>query len=67
MMVYFYVSGRISLYLAQEFRIYTLVAGLGLCVLGLFNLLTRGTGTEAECCHDHGHDHGHKYLSYGPG
>lgn len=58
-MVYFYASGRISVYLAPEFRIYSLVAGLGLCVLGLFNILT---GKEpVSCGHDHGGDDGHDH------
>ncbi|MFV1994347.1 MAG: DUF1980 domain-containing protein [Verrucomicrobiales bacterium] len=58
-MVYFYASGRIEVYLAEEFRIYPLVAGLGLLVLGVFHLLTGKIGTG--CAHDHedGEDHGH--------
>ncbi len=62
MMIYFYVSGRITVYLAPEFRIYSLVAGLGLCVLGLFNLLTRDE--DVDCGHDHGHgddEHAHDH------
>ncbi len=55
-------SGRIVKYLAPDFRIIALVGGLGLAVLGCFNLLT--AGQEAGCGHDHGdgddascHDH----------
>lgn len=65
-MVYFYASGRISVYLAPEFRIYSLVAGLGLCVLGIFNLLTMKA--DVGCGHDHdhgdegqGHEHDHDH------
>ncbi|MBK1882514.1 DUF1980 domain-containing protein [Luteolibacter pohnpeiensis] len=51
-MLYFYASGRISKYLAEEFRTIALLGGLGLAVVGLFNLLT--CGQPAESCHDHG-------------
>jgi uncharacterized repeat protein (TIGR03943 family) len=57
--LYFYASGRIVKYLAPDFRIIALCGGLGLAVLGLFNLLT--AGQQADCGHDHGpgdpHDH----------
>ena len=66
-MLYFYASGRLASgeYLARDgwFRPMVLVAGIGLCVLGLFNLATMGA-KEADCCdhdHDHGHDHGHDH------
>ena len=39
-LVYFYASGRISKYLAPDFRPLTLAGGLGLLVVGAFNLLT---------------------------
>lgn len=58
-MLYFYASGRIVKYLAPDFRLISLVGGLGLAVLGLFNLFT--AGRAADCGHDHGdgdaHDH----------
>ena len=61
-LLYFHASGRIVKYLAPDFRIIALVGGLGLAVLGCFNLLT--AGQEAGCGHDHGdgddascHDH----------
>lgn len=73
-MLYFYASGRLASgeYLARDgwFRPMVLVAGIGLCVLGLFNLATMGA-KEADCCdhepdHDHGHepkhDHGHEHA-----
>ena len=58
--LYFYASGRIVKYLAPDFRLLALLGGLGLAVLGLFNLLT--AGQQADCGHDHGgegdpHDH----------
>jgi uncharacterized repeat protein (TIGR03943 family) len=57
--LYFYASGRITRYLAPDFRFIALCGGLGLAVLGLFNLLT--AGQQADCGHDHGdgdaHDH----------
>lgn len=58
-LVYFYASGRINNYLAPDFRPLTLAGGLGLLVVGAFNLLT--ATQEASCGHDHGpgdaHDH----------
>lgn len=58
-LVYFCASGRIVKYLAPDFRIIALAGGLGLLVLGLFNLLT--CRMTAVCGHDHGpgdaHDH----------
>ncbi len=57
--LYFYQSGRIVKYLAPDFRLIALAGGLGLAVLGLFNLLT--AFRDADCGHDHGtgdsHDH----------
>lgn len=58
-LLYFHASGRINKYLAPDFRTLALVGGLGMAVLGLFNLLT--AGQESGCGHDHGcegHDHG---------
>ena len=59
-LLYFYSSGRITKYLAPDFRPIAFAGGLGLAVLGLFNLLT--AGQKADCGHDHGdgeeaHDH----------
>jgi uncharacterized repeat protein (TIGR03943 family) len=59
-LLYFYTSGRINKYLAPDFRPICFAGGLGLAILGLFNLLT--AGQKADCGHDHGgeedpHDH----------
>jgi uncharacterized repeat protein (TIGR03943 family) len=59
-LLYFYSSGRITKYLAPDFRLISFAGGLGLAVLGFFNLLT--VGQKADCGHDHGggedaHDH----------
>jgi uncharacterized repeat protein (TIGR03943 family) len=58
-MIYFFASGRITHYLSASgaFRIQCLIAGLVLCVLAAFNLLTTGAG-EAHS-HDHSHDDEH--------
>lgn len=59
-MLYFYSSGRINKYLVGDFRLIAFVGGLGLAVLGLFNLLT--ARETADCGHDHGGEedpHGH--------
>lgn len=60
-MLYFYASGRIVHYLAPDFRILALCGGLGLGVLGFFNLLT--AGQKADCGHDHGGDDPHDHES----
>ena len=59
-MLYFYASGRIIHYLPPDgiFQPMVLVAGIGLMVLGLFNLLTFSQ-KEHDCGHDHAHDHHH--------
>lgn len=59
-LLYFHATGRINKYLAPDFRPIAFAGGLGLAVLGLFNLLT--AGQSADCGHDHGgdadaHDH----------
>lgn len=59
-LLYFYASGRINAYLAPDFRLIALAGGLGLVVLGGFNLAT--AWEKADCGHDHGcgdggHDH----------
>ncbi|MFT4177788.1 MAG: TIGR03943 family protein [Luteolibacter sp.] len=40
--LYFYASGRIDVYLAPDFRIFAFLGALGLAVLGVFSLLTAG-------------------------
>ena len=57
-LLYFYGSGRIVKYLAPDFRPITLAGGLGLAVLGSFNLLT--FRRVAACGHDHGEEHDHE-------
>lgn len=58
-MIYFYESGRIVKYLAPDFRPIALAGGLGLAVLGLFNLLT--AFREVDCGHDHGEGEGEEH------
>jgi len=58
-LIYFHTSGRIAKYLAPDFRPIVLCGGLGLGVLGLFNLLT--AGQRADCGHDHGDEEGHDH------
>lgn len=53
-LLYFHATGRINKYLAPDFRPIAFVGGLGLAVLGLFNILT--AGQAADCGHDHGDD-----------
>ena len=59
-LLYFYSSGRLNKgYVATDFRPLTFIGGLGLTVLGLFNLLT--TGQKADCGHDHGDEEDHDH------
>ncbi|MCW1884077.1 TIGR03943 family protein [Luteolibacter flavescens] len=60
-LIYFYASGRIVKYLAPDFRPLVMAGGLGLGVVGLFNLLT--ATQEASCGHDHGPDDAHDHES----
>jgi uncharacterized membrane protein YcgQ (UPF0703/DUF1980 family) len=58
-MISFYLSGRIVGYLTGEFRTFAMLAGFGLCVLALFNLLTLRAKVGCGHDHDHGDDDGH--------
>ncbi len=60
-LLYFYSSGRVNKYLAADFRPLAFLGGLGLAVLGLFNLLTNGQ--TAGCGHDHGGEDAHDHES----
>lgn len=55
-LLYFHATGRINKYLAPDFRPIAFVGGLGLAVMGLFNLLT--ARQAVGCGHDHGEDEG---------
>jgi hypothetical protein len=65
-LLYFYASGRIINYLPPDgiFQPMVLVAGVGLMILGLFNLLT-SNAAELDCGHDHSHDHDHAHSHSG--
>ena len=54
-LLYFHTSGRITRYLAPDFRLICLLGGLGLAVLGIFNLVMAGNHEDDAC--DEGHDH----------
>jgi hypothetical protein len=63
-MLYFHVSGRIANYLPPMsegwFRPMALAGGIGLILLGIFNLATLGAEEADDCCgHDHDHDEKH--------
>lgn len=67
-MLYFYMSGRVASYLPTDglFRPLMLVGGIGMVVLGLFNLLTYAQDEGAGCSHDHHHhDHDHDHVGCG--
>ncbi|TDU73087.1 uncharacterized membrane protein YcgQ (UPF0703/DUF1980 family) [Prosthecobacter fusiformis] len=72
-LLYFYYTGRVNQYLPGDgiFRPMVLVTGIGLAVMGLFNLLTMGAEDAACDGHDHslpeedddhGHSHGHGHV-----
>lgn len=65
-LLYFYASGRIINYLPPDgiFQPMVLIAGVGLMILGLFNLLT-SNAAELDCGHDHSHDHDHAHSHSG--
>jgi uncharacterized repeat protein (TIGR03943 family) len=52
-MCYFVASGRIGAYLVGNFKILALAGGIGIIILGLFNLMMRDK--NAGCGHDHSH------------
>ena len=53
----FYATGEVKSFIRPEYlRICSLLAGLGLGVLAVFNLMN--LKKETDCCHDHDHDHG---------
>ena len=54
--IWFYVHGRLEKYLtsAGSFQIQALIAGLVLCMIGIFLVIT--SGNKAGCAHDHDHD-----------
>lgn len=62
-MLYFYTSGRIGNYLPPDgiFRPMVLFSGIGLFILGVFNLATMKQEQAGCCGHDHGHDHAHDH------
>jgi len=62
--VWFYAANRIQHYLAPEFHTIALAGGLGMIVLGLFNLLT--AGEPSDCGHDHGAHDGHDHADQSP-
>lgn len=77
-LLYFYASERLVHYLPPDgiFRPMVLVAGIGLAILGLFNLATTQFAAacghdhshDDGCCgHDHDHDHGHHHHHEGSG
>lgn len=58
--LYFYGSGKINNYIRPEYlRDFSLIAGLGLGVMGVFNILNLKKPDPLEHAHhDHDHDHG---------
>jgi hypothetical protein len=62
--LYFFSTGRIDKYLDPTFRIYALISGVGMLILGIFNLINHNRAVGV-CTHDHAHgdtcDHDHHH------
>jgi len=60
-LIYFYVSMRVSKYLAENFHHFVLIGGIGILILGLYSLINPQEKEEAahDCGHDHSHEHEH--------
>jgi uncharacterized membrane protein YcgQ (UPF0703/DUF1980 family) len=58
--LFFYLTGRVEKHLDSSFRIYTLIAGVGMLMLGAFNFINRNRAVGL-CSHNHAHgdDHDH--------
>jgi len=65
--LYYYAGGRIDKFLDPSFRIYALLSGIGMLLLGSFNFLNRNRAVGL-CTHDHAHgdacehDHHHDHV-----
>lgn len=67
--IYFYVDGRVEKFLSPSFRLYALIAGIGLLILAAFNFLNRGKSAgvcthehmHGDACEHHQHDHSHSH------
>ena len=64
-LLYFYASGRVDFLLKGNFQYGPLFGGLGLAVIGLFNLFT--AKAKVDCGHDHGHNHDHSECDHDHG
>lgn len=74
--LYFYASHRVDDYLSASFRIWVPIAGVGMIILGVLNLINanRDTGAcshdhahgdHSACDHDHDHEHHHHDHEHG--
>ncbi len=51
--IWFYQTDRLRYYLTPDFEDFALAGGIGLLILGVFNIIYSGD-VEKDCCHDHG-------------
>ncbi|MDF1657414.1 MAG: hypothetical protein P1U58_07365 [Verrucomicrobiales bacterium] len=62
--LYFYLTGRVEKHLDPSFRVYALISGIGMLLVGGFNLLNLNR-VLGLCTHDHAHgepcDHDHHH------
>ncbi|MEM7600219.1 MAG: hypothetical protein AAF357_02255 [Verrucomicrobiota bacterium] len=71
--LYFYVSGRVERHLDPSFRVYALISGVGMLLVGGFNFLnlnralglcTHDHAHGEPCDHDHHHGHSHSHSHH---
>lgn len=65
--LYFYVTGRVEKHLDPGFRVYALISGVGMLLVGGFNFINRNRALGL-CTHDHTHgepcDHDHHHHDH---
>lgn len=62
LMIYFYYSGRLFVYLDISFHHFVMMGGIGMTILGLYSVICPRPSHDhvhTSCDHDHEHHHGH--------
>ncbi len=72
-LIYFYASLRVNKYLAENFHLFVLVGGIGICILGVYSMISpKDKTSETHSCHGHDHhdhdahdhDHSHSHCDH---
>ncbi len=63
-LTYFYVSMRVSKYLAENFHHFILLGGIGMIILGVYSIINPQEKEPSSCNHheDHHHNHDHSHC-----